>query len=231
MIRLDSFWITVIALGIAGLDPVGALLGISALTAGSKRLFVVLYGAIVMVTTVIVGTVLSLTAASFSITIDWSFPWIPDPVWAVGQFAVGMALLAFGIKRLRSQRSTDDEQPRKHLGSPITLIGVGLLFGITAPTDPTFVGLSYLVGRTESLFAIIAAHSTWILISQLPLTILIIAVAMNKHHAVTRRIQAVWNKVSPVFTHTITGLVSAAGAFLLIEVGWWATSGQWYPFW
>lgn len=223
---MDSLWISVIALGIAGLDPVGALLGVGALANGTRRVPVIMYGLAIIVATVATGTVLSLTAASLSFNIDWSFTMIPDPVWSIGQLAVGVALLWLGFRRWNARNDEEESEPKRSRG-PIALIGLGLLLGVTAPTDPTFLAVTVLAGKSEDVLAIVAAHSFWILISQLPLTVLVVALVFNKHHAVVQRIQTGWKRVRPYFTHTITALVSVIGIVLLVDVGWWIISGQW----
>lgn len=227
---MDSIWISVLILGLAGMDPVGALLGTTALAGGSKRALVVAYGLIVILTTIIVGTLLSLTSATFSFSIDWSFTWVPENIWALGQLAAGAVLMVFGWRRWHNRGNKTSEKSGKKFGGALMLIGTGFLYGVTAPIDPTFIALSVLVGQTEHLLTIVAAHTTWILISQLPLTILTVAIMMNRHHAVMKRIQSMWDRIRPYFSHGMTVLVSGAGAFLILEVGWWMTSGSWFSF-
>lgn len=209
------------------MDPVGALLGIAALTSGSRRMLVVLYGVIIVVVTVLVGTVLSVTTASISFGDLWALLDFPDPAWAIGQSALGLLLIALGIKRWRNRHDAEESPPKRRLGNPLLLIGTGLLFGLTAPTDPTFIALSIVAARADGIVPIVAAHSLWILISQLPLVTLVIAILFNKHHAVTDRIQSGWARIRPYFANVLTGVVSAAGAFLVLEVTWWLTVGEW----
>lgn len=228
---MGSLLITVITLGLIGLDPVGALIGITAMATGSKRRTVILYGLAVLMTTIATGTVISLTSATFLADFDWTLSWIPDTHGAIIQVILGLALLVYGIHRWQNRNKAEDEKSERRSGGALILIGTGLLFGVTAPIDPTFVGLSVVAGNTENLLAILVAHTGWILISQLPLVVWLVAVMMNRHQKVMVKIQSSWARVRPYVAHSITGLVSAAGALLLVEIGWWLSFGSWFPFW
>lgn len=228
---MDSLWITVLALAIAGIDPIGALIGIAALAGGAKREIVIVYGFAKFAGAIAVGTILALTAATVSIDINWHFPSIPDYVWASGQLILGLILLAIGIKLWRSRLDTDDLEPKWKwmFRSPVTLIAAGFLTGVTAPSDPTFDTVTYLVSQTDSLITILAAETIWIVVSQLPLTVLMVALAFNKHHGVSEWIQSTWDRLQPIIRGAIMGLLAIAGMFLIANVSLWITIGKWLP--
>src|ERR671913_2125684 len=64
--------LTALALGLAGLDPAGALVVAGALASGARERNVVLFGLVVLVGTMVLGATLSLSVGPRIAEIDWS---------------------------------------------------------------------------------------------------------------------------------------------------------------
>ena len=64
--------LTALALGLAGLDPAGALVVAGALASGARERNVVLFGLVALVGTMVLGTTLSLSVGPRVADIDWS---------------------------------------------------------------------------------------------------------------------------------------------------------------
>ena len=91
---MGALLVTVLGLGLAGLDPAGALIAAAALTAGARDRAVLLYGVVVLVGTALLGTVLSLTLGARLASVDWSVLVPAGRVGAIIELGVGAGLLA-----------------------------------------------------------------------------------------------------------------------------------------
>lgn len=207
-------------LGIAGLDPVGGLIAVGALSGGTRERAVVAYGLAVILTTAVFGTVLSLTIGSRLAEIDWGFLNSGYEFWALGEAAVGVGLLVWAIRRILSPADEGDK-PRKRGMSTVALLGTGIVFGLSAITDPTYVAMVVIAGREGTVLDVSLAHLAWILVSQSPLVVIIGAVLTGRHESVVGRFQAWWEKVRPGIAKVGIGLTGVAGAVLLADAGWW----------
>jgi hypothetical protein len=222
---LIELLLTAIGLGIAGLDPIGALVAIGALGSGVRERFVIAYGLIGIVGTAALGTVLSLLVGTRLAEIDWSFLDSGDRFWAIGEAVVGAGLLAWAVRRIFRPAASDAE-PKKHSAGEIALIATSVVFIISAVLDPTFVGLVMLAGRDGQVLDASLAHLAWILVSQSPLVLVTGAIATGKHGSFVVQFQKWWGKIRPAVAWVGTALAFVAGAVLLVDAGWWFFTDQ-----
>lgn len=216
--------IATIGLGIAGIDPIGALIAIGALSNGARERSVVIFGFAQILVTVALGVTLSLLVGTRLAEIDWTFLDAGDPIWAVGEAIVGIVLLVWAIRRVLWP-APQKSRPASRAVSVYALGGLGVLSGASAVLDPTFVALVVLAGRDGVLVNVTLAHLLWILISQLPLVVVMVAIMRGRHHTVISRLQAWWASFRPVMAKigTIAALVVAI--VLLVDAGWWFATG------
>lgn len=222
---LTELLIATIGLGIAGLDPIGALIAIGALSRGTRDRTVVAYGLVMIAVTVALGIVLSLTVGARLANIDWSFLDSGYQFWAIGEAIAGVALLVWGIRRILHPAG-DASTPRDREPNAYALLGLGVVYGLSAVLDPTFVALVVLAGRDGTLLEAGLAHLLWILISQAPMVIVIVAIAMGKHEPVISWFQSWWQRMRPIMAHIGTGLALLAGFVLLVDAGWWFVTDE-----
>jgi hypothetical protein len=137
--------VTVLAVGLAGPDPAGALIAAAALTAGARDRVVLLYGAVVLVGTALLGTVLSLTLGARLASVDWSVLVPAGRVGAIIELGVGAGLLAWAVVRLRRRSARAPKRRRERTGG-LGLTGVGASFALPAALDPTFIAVVVLDG-------------------------------------------------------------------------------------
>ena len=172
--------VAVLGLGLAGLDPAGALIAAAALTAGARDRAVLLYGVVVLAGTALLGTTLSLTLGARLAGLDWSVLVPAGRVGAILEIAVGAGLLAWAVVRLR-RTGARAPKPRRERTGGLGLAGVGALFALSAALDPTFVAVVVLAGRDPDIAEVVLAHVLWAVLSQAPLVLLLVAVARGKH--------------------------------------------------
>jgi hypothetical protein len=217
--------LTALGLGLAGLDPAGALLAVGALGGGARERHVAAYGLVALLGTAAFGAALSLTVGSRVADIDW-VALTDGPVAAVVEAVLGLGLVAWGVARAR-RPATRAPKPRSTRGTgPAALVAAGALFALSAILDPTFVSLAVVAGRDGAFWSVVAAHSVWVLVSQAPLVVLLVAMAGGAHGRFVAWFRSWWEKVRPAVGRLITGAALLVGAFFLLDSGWWLATGE-----
>ena len=218
--------LTALALGLAGLDPAGALVVAGALASGARERNVVLFGLVVLVGTMVLGATLSLSVGPRIAEIDWSVLAPGDRTVAFVEALLGVGLVCWGVVRARRPKA-HAPKPRSARGtSPIALVGAGILFALSAVFDPTFVALTVIAGREGSFWSAVVAQSAWVLVSQAPLVLILGAMAGGKHKGVVVWFRSLWSRLRPAIGRLVTGAVLLVGAFFLLDAGWWFVTGE-----
>lgn len=218
-------FLAALGLGLAGLDPTGALVAAGALGAGARERYVAAHGLVALVGTVVFGTALSLTLGPRITDIDWGVLAPGDPTAALVEGALGLGLVAWGVVRAR-RPATRASKPRSTRGTGLAaLLAAGLLFAFAAILDPTFVSLAVIAGRDQPLWSVAIAHSIWVLVSQFPLVLLLVAMAGGKHERFVVRLRFFWGQVRPALGRVVTGAALIVGAFFLADAFWWLATG------
>ena len=118
------------------MDPAGALVVAGALAAGAREGHVALFGLVVLVGTVVLGTTLSLTVGPRIAEIDWSVFAPGDRTVAFVETLLGVGLVCWGVVRAR-RPTAHAPKPRSARGTgPIALVGAGILFALSAGLRP-----------------------------------------------------------------------------------------------
>lgn len=221
--------IAALGLGLAGLDPAGALIAAAALAAGTQARPVVAFGVLVVVLTALLGTALSLTVGAGLADVDWAAAVPGGPVTAAVEALAGLGALVWALARWRrSPADPADEAPRRRSPRAVGgagLLGVGLLFTAGAALDPSYAGLVVLAGRGEPWWEVLAAHAVWSLVSQAPLVVLVVAVARGGHERAVALFTRWWGRARPLVRHLVTGALVVVGLGLLLDAGWYAATG------
>lgn len=187
---LDAL-LTAVGLGIAGIDPLGALLLMTAIAAKLSRSKLIFFNITVLLSAVIAGTIVSLVGAGFIASIKDVLPVSTSRVWVIVNLIVAAAILIWIVRRKLTKNRPKTQKPRNKLsGSNYTIAATGLLFGAGSVLDPTFLANISLAAQSESLVTIVAMHTIWILVSQIMLFGLFAAYLQGRHESVigyTRR--------------------------------------------
>ncbi len=223
---LIAFLFAVLTLGVAGLDPLGALLMAGALAGGATRKGVAAFTAAAAGTTIAVGVACSLLLAPFIDRLAAAMANTPDVVWLALELGLAILLLVWGVRRLRA--GVSKEKPRKKTRSLIdtsVLLGAGVVFGISALTDPTYYGVIVLAGRDEPIWLVVIAHVLWFVVSQAPLLALTIAAARGSHVRLAQKLQGYWEQWRPTVGRVITAMMFVGAALLMIDCGFYLATG------
>jgi hypothetical protein len=213
-------------LGVAGLDPAGALLAVGALSAGARNRNVVAFGLIAIFGTVVVGTVLTLTLGRELAGIELSDLLPPDWLLALLELLVAVGLVYWGIIRLNRPTARPRKPARERKTGGLALAALGALWAASAVLDPTFVALVAIGSRDASLLAIVSAQTVWILISQLPLAVMVVAVARGRHERGVAWFQRLWARVQPKAATVGTSILLLAGAAFALDSLWWLVTDE-----
>ncbi len=224
--------LTACALGLASLDVTGALVAVGALAAGARLRALVAFGSFCILGTVAFGTALSLIVGPRIAGIDWGrfLPHTPteDRVAAFVQIVLGVGLLIWGIVRTR-RRGSGPPKPGVPRGlGLISLAGVGMLFALAAIADPTFVSLVVIAGRAELFWPVIAAHSTWTLVSHIPLVLVLVFALSGESERVVIWVRTLWERINPWTVRLVTGGVFLVGTLFLLDALWWYETGEFF---
>lgn len=227
---MTKLLLTAFALGLASLDVTGAMAAAGALGAGARVRALVAFGCFSILGTIAFGTALSLIVGPRIAGIDWGMllPHNPteDRVAASVQIVLGLGLLAWGIMRTR-RPATRPPKPSVQRGLGMSsLAGAGILFALAAIFDPTFVSLVVIAGRAELFWPVVAAHSTWTLVSHTPLVFVLAFAVSGDHERVVSWFRTWWERISPFIVRLVTSVVLLVGAFFLLDAAWWYVTGE-----
>jgi hypothetical protein len=222
--------LTAFALGLASLDVTGALVATGALGAGARVRALMAFGCFCILGTVAFGTALSLIVGPRISGIDWGMLLPHDPtedrVAAFVEVVLGVGLLIWGIVRARrpGSRAPKPGAPRG-LGL-ISLAGAGTLFALAAIVDPPFVSLVVIAGRADLFWSVLAAHSTWTLVSHAPLILVLVFALSGESERIVSWVRTWWTRISPWMVRLVTGALLLAGTLLLLDALWYYFTGD-----
>ncbi|WP_020384994.1 hypothetical protein [Kribbella catacumbae] len=221
---MTQLLVAALGLGIAGLDPAGALIAVGALSIGARERDVMLYAVVSILGTAVLGTVLSLTVGQQLRTIRWASLLPPDRLAALFELLIAVGLSCWAVARVRRPGAHPPKPPGGTRTGTAALLGLGILWAAAAVLDPTYVGLVVLAGRQESIVTVAAAHLLWILISQVPLVLVAIAIARGRHERTVALFNHTWSRVRPVAAWLGTGALFLAAAVFAADALWWFAS-------
>ena len=125
-------------LGVAGLDPVGALILTTAIASGARRSAVLAFFASSLGVTVLVGVALGESVQRL-VDVVVSLIQVPDPARFWLQLTAAVALTVWAVRRYRNRNQSSPSQSRRARGSSMpAMLAAGTAWGIAALTDPTF---------------------------------------------------------------------------------------------
>ena len=222
--------LTAFALGLASLDITGALLAAGALGAGARVRALLSFGGFCILGTVAFGTALSLIVGPRIEGINWGMllPHAPTEarVAAFVEVILGVGLLIWGIVRIR-RPSAHPPKPSTPRGlGLISLAGTGMLFALAAIADPTFVSLVVIAGWAEHYWPVVAAHSTWTLVSHTPLVLMLALALSGENERVVTWVRNLWEGISPLIVRLVTIAVLLMGTLFLLDALWYYSTGE-----
>lgn len=220
--------LSTVLLGVAGIDPLGAVIVASAITAGISRAKIVLFTACVFVFTILTGIFFSYAGTNFIANITSSLPDSDSAFWAFINIAIVMII---GVWLYRKSKPAANQKPRKKLtDSPWAIILAGVAFGVGAVFDPTFLAVISLAGQNGNLLTIATMHTIWVLISQVLLFGLFIAYLFGKHRVILERSKALWQRHKDLFNRLVFGAAVLSVTVLVVDTLFFIARGEYLIF-
>lgn len=228
---------TVFLLGLAGFDPTGAIVIISALTMGIDKKQIIKFALTTFIGTILVGLVFSKVISSGIEIISNLLNSIPNLVYMWVELLIGLILLIWVIERIFFKKKVVKKEEKKEsflikfLNKG--LIIVGLIFAITALTDPSFLALITISSYNDNIILITLANAIWVLISQLPIFVLTIAIIFNKHEKLINLFNEVLEKnnrkekIKKILSILLSILILVIGILTIIDSIYYWINGVW----
>lgn len=228
---------TVFLLGLAGFDPMGALIIIAALSMNMSKKQIGLFAAITFIGTVLVGVIVSQVLGIGVTYISELINNIPDIAYMWIGFAIGFLLLEWFVERIFFKKKSKAKEEKKETFFAKYLkkgmFTLGVLFAVLALSDPSFLTLIALSRHSNNLLEVILANCTWITISQLPIFVLTIAIMLNKHEKIIAYFKDKFSnnpkieKIKMALSVLLSGIILVSGLIMLLDSGCYLIKGHW----
>ena len=216
-----------LALGLAGIDILGAIIVIAAASAGVRKPSIVLFTLIVFLGTILLGTLLSVFVGSSVESIARYINQLPDLVWVCIESVLLAGLVMWAVKRLSFTPKPHNNKTKASSWLKRGLIVTALLFVISTLLDPSYLGLIGVAGHNGNLTVIITSHTIWILVSQITLFIAAIAVLLDRHKPLALWAKRFYDKHRRTISIVLTGTILIAAAFIAIDLSAYLFTGSW----
>ena len=220
--------IQAVGLGIAGIDPLGAILLFSAIRTGASRIKIVAFTASTFVTTIVAGVTTTVAGNRIveSVSVPLELSSESSPIWAC--IEIGVALL-IGYWLIRARNNHGLEKKHRDLGGPTSAyVLAGVVFSATAVVDPTFLATAVVFADADDAFIIIIAFTVWTLTSQFMLFALFAAYLYGvDQHLVTTTMQ-LWQRHRRLFRNILYAAGVLAVLLLLADAIYYIINGSYF---
>ena len=227
-----EFILLSIGLGLAGIDPLGALIVASAVAAGMKKRQVATFALVVFGGTVAMGVALSLGFGASTTALVEKFNYLPDGVWVAVNLAVIALLWGRALKRIllkksgaNSDAANPDNKQNKWLKRGIWALSG--FFLLTTLADPSYLALIAAAGHQQSFWLALVGHTIWVLVSQFMLFVLVGAVMLGKHQPVVAKMKLLQKRHGQKIGWVLTGIIFMVGMVFLVDLASFWASGSW----
>lgn len=216
----------VLALGIAGFDPLGAVILLTALGMGAHRRRVLVLMLQITGTIAVLTLAASLGLAQVIDPVSDFVEHLPRHLWAVVAGVLGVVMLGWGVSRLSGRSSSEDESPESRWTSGRSIALAGLAVGASCMLDPAWYGVVVLAGAERSIGRAVLASALWPMCSQVVMLV-IGALALAGHGRAARVVALrLRESVGHVFGRFISVAMVLVGALAIVEaVAEW--NGHW----
>ena len=215
-----EYALVVVATAAGGFDPAPVIIMAAALGAGVRRRHVVGSAALLLGGTAALGLVLTLLAGPVLQSVDWWALLRHGAVAARVELVVGLALAVFAVVRAVTRRGGRDSDPadERPARTAWALYVTALVFVGVVVFDPPF-DLHVAAAGGQPFPLVVLGWIAWALISQLPLTVLLLLTVLGRQERFSTVMQRAWTRISPWAGGAVTVLLGLAALFLLLDAG------------
>ncbi|MDO4919131.1 hypothetical protein [Kocuria sp.] len=225
--NLTEYFGTVLATAAAGFDPAPMVIMAAALGTGIRRRHTVGASLLLLGGTAAWGVALTLLVGPGLQGVDW---WGLVRHGAVAAWIeTGLAVVVGGyaiwrvVARRRARENPAPEKPGAT--NPWALYATALVFiGIVVFDLPFDVHVAVAAAQPSAV--VVAGWVIWALVSQLPLTLLVLLTLLGRQERFSRLMQRAWKRVSPWVNSLVTLLLGAASLLMLLDAGRFLLAGH-----
>ena len=221
--------IQTIGLGIAGIDPLGAILLFSAIRAGAERPKVIALVVSISITSVIAGVLVAVASGQLVESTSLEPPSQPGVIWAY--LEIGIAIL-IGYWLIQRSKSNGDSKKEKinndSIGTILTCIVAGAVFSVTTVIDPTFIATAIVVADINDVFISIIAFTIWTLISQFMMFALFVAYLSGTEQRLINATMLLWQRHKSLFERALYAAGVLAVLLLLADAIYYIINKNYY---
>ncbi|QTX04374.1 hypothetical protein [Agromyces archimandritae] len=214
-------------LGLAGFDPFGAFIAISALAAGGRIRAVLAFFVTAAASTIVVGTLLGETVHAVTAWIATNIV-VPDPLRFGVQVVAALALAVWTVLRIRRGTRAASKDRRRTGAGIWAMMLLGLLWGVSALTDPSFYAVAAL--PVGGLWAMAGLITVWFLVSQSPLVAFTLVLGAGRRSAPVRRMTEFIGRLAGPSAVLMTVFLGVAAVLIAANAATWPITGSFLPF-
>ncbi|MDO4813601.1 MAG: hypothetical protein Q3988_00760 [Gemella sp.] len=202
--------LAVFGLSIAGIDPLGMMFLVTALTIGISKRSAYIYGSSVFLGTAGLATLFSFALSRYLEELANFFNSIPNTIWIALDVTIIVILSIWALKRIFN-KNIDDEKKSSSKG----LLIAALLMIFTAPTDPSLLAVISIAGHTNNLALAFIYNLLWSVLSQIPLALLLLSLILGKEKLFVNKFNVFYKKhKSKIYTTVTTAIIIMVLAFI-----------------
>lgn len=226
--ELSHYFSLVVPLGLAGFDPAPLFVALYYLAKHGDhagRRTVLGFGLLILLGTVAWGLLLSLVFGDFISHLPWHeilHAILNAGIWTVlGKLFIAIALLIFGVLRLRKVRARgantpEAEKPAKNR-SASGLVVFALVFILVITTDVAFAAY-VAASSSQPVWAQSLGLVGWSVISQFPLVFFLLALVAGKEAVFSRGLSFIRKRFGALISYAIPVACIALGMAFVLDV-------------
>ena len=231
-----------IILGLAGFDPLGAVIVMAALSRGISKAKILQFTVIALVSTVAFGVLFSSGIGAGGHLASNIPDQIPDIFYVIMDFAIAIVAGVWFVRRVFFKKQPsggepaggEDKKESKFMAfARKSMPLAGFLFAFWAMTDPTFWAVVALTVQNGGLLMQILCCTIWMILGQLPLFVLTIAVMFGAHEKLIERFNRFLDKnnrrekLHRIVQWLITLLALVITVYFVVEPIIYLVTGNW----
>ena len=220
--------IQTVGLGVAGIDPLGAMLLFSVIRTGAGRINIIALTASSFFTTVVAGVVIADASSRVVGSAPLETLSEPGAIWAYLEIGVAVLIGYWLVQRLIDKRDFVKKEKKQHLlgGTVFAYILAGAVFSVTAVIDPTFLATVVVVADANDVFINIIAFTIWTVISQFMLFALFVAYLAGVDQHLVGATMLLWQRHKHLFQGILHAFSALAVLLLLADAIYYIMNGS-----
>lgn len=213
----------VVALGLLGFDPTGAVLLVGAIAARASRAKVFAFTAAVLATSVVAGTALAVVGNR--VFGDYEFI-TSGPVRAYLEVATALALLVWLADNMKTTNA--HAPPRRNIAQSTPAMATGgMAFALTTVLDPSFPATAVLVGPSGFVVALTSFVIRAVMV-HIALIALVVAFVFGVHERPVDAIRRWYERHKKLLIRLLNATLVLSIVVLLADAGKYFATGEYF---